>query len=92
MRQKRRRKTRPERLYVDRIEGEVAVVVPEGGGPEDEVPVARLPPGTCEGEWLKFTGDATGPDEAIQPFPYERDADETERRRQRVQSLMDELS
>ena len=64
---------------IDRVEGEVAVLVGDDGKKQD-VPISSLPKGTCEGSCLRKNGDAFLLDEA-----------ETKRREQRIKSKLDAL-
>ncbi len=64
---------------IDRIEGEVAVLV-EDTGEKQDVPCSSLPEGAREGACLKKNGDAFLLDEA-----------ETERREQRIKSKLQAL-
>lgn len=69
--------------YVDRVEGDMAVLVEDSEQAHEwSVPLARLPEGTREGQWLKKVGQAhLVRDEATEKAVKER-----------VRSLMDELS
>lgn len=79
-----------KRLYLDRIEGDVAVLLADDAADNDaaevHVPRSALPPNAREGDWLLAT---TEPDA---PATYTRDEAETEAAKERVQSLMDELT
>ncbi|MCH7661157.1 MAG: DUF3006 domain-containing protein [Euryarchaeota archaeon] len=74
---------------VDRIEGEIAVILIERDGEvtdEKQLPAAELPEEACEGSVLACTlssGEITG---------MTVDAEETRKRRERAQSRFDRLS
>ena len=70
-----------KRLYLDRFEGDFAVVIPEDSEDERNVPRADVPPDASEGVWLVHDGKA-----------YRVDNAATQKAKERVQSLMDELS
>ena len=76
------------RLIVDRVEGDVVVVEPEGGGTLD-LPRWMLPPGVGEGEVIVARarqGDAGWIVE------MEVDAEETARRAARVKETVERLA
>lgn len=96
-----------QRLYVDRIEGDVAVLVEDSEeGHELPVPLSRLPEGTKEGQWLKVDvptslagrGGAgirsflTAGSVATEAARFVRDEAVGAAVKKRVQSLMDEMS
>jgi hypothetical protein len=81
---------RAERVYVDRIEGDVAVVVDDDGRSEQHVSRRCLPRGIREGDWLRLKERQQDANDDV--FPYERDPESTARARAEVQALMDELS
>ena len=76
------------RLYLDRIEGEVAVLLRTEGDEEVEEHVSRssLPEAAREGDWL--IEQHAGEDG---PRHFALDREETDAAKARVQSLMDEL-
>ncbi|HBN07586.1 MAG TPA: DUF3006 domain-containing protein [Cyanobacteria bacterium UBA8530] len=67
------------RLYLDRFEGELAVLLLEEKGTIKEILLPRdlLPPGTGEGEVMRCT--------------LERDREETERMRAEIENLRSEM-
>jgi len=67
----------PAGPFVDRIEGEIAVLVVDGQ--EERVPLAQLPQGVKEGVWL------TADREAIDSEAAEEVAREIRERRERLQ-------
>ena len=78
------------RWYLDRIEGDVAVVLPEDdedGTRERHVPRSALPPEARDGDRLVATAGADGADPV-----FTLDKDGSDAARQRVQDLMDELA
>ena len=93
----------PRRFFLDRIEGDVAVLLPEGDDEEQDepaeeqhVPKAVLPPDAREGDWLtalpgqEDDGDARDAEPPRVGFAVDRAGTDTAKKR--VQSLMDELS
>jgi hypothetical protein len=71
-------KSRCTRLYLDRFEGDFAVLIPENaGGPSLDVPKALIPEGAAEGSVLSVT--------------LAVDEDATAAGKQEVESLMQEL-
>jgi len=99
--------TSEQRLYVDRIEGDMAVLVEDSdAGHELPVPLSRLPDGTKEGQWVKVElpaslagrGDfnmrsflAAG-SAGTEAAHFVRDESAGATVKKRVQSLMDEMS
>jgi len=41
-------------VFIDRIEGKQAVIVPDGVKTSFNVPVSLLPPGAAEGQWYRL--------------------------------------
>ncbi len=80
------------RMYLDRIEGEVAVLLPDDGendaaaAAEEHVPRSALPPDAREGDWLLAATQHT------LHITYICDESSTQAAKARVQSLMDELT
>ena len=64
---------------IDRIEGEIAVLISEEGKTE-RLPLAALPDGVREGDWGRLAGGVFLPDEI-----------ETEKRRRRIRGLLEDL-
>ena len=78
------------RWYLDRIEDDVAVVLPEDdadGTQEQHVPRSALPPEARDGDRLVATA---GPDGAATTYTLDREASDAAKKR--VQDLMDELA
>ena len=73
-----------KRFFLDRFEGDVAVLIPEGSETEQNTPRARLPNGAREGVWLI--------QRARNPEEYEIDEAGTKTAKNEVQNLMDELA
>lgn len=67
------------KYIIDRFEGEYAVCEDEAGNMHD-LPLAKLPKGAKEGDVIVEVDDA-----------YIIDHEETEQRKKKIQSLMDEL-
>lgn len=99
--------TSEQRLYVDRIEGDMAVLVEDSEeGHEVPVPLSRLPEGTREGQWLRVEVPASvrGNISNIRAFlagdtaysgaatRFVSDPEAAQAVQSRVKSLMDELS
>jgi len=97
----------PQRLYVDRIEGDMAVLVEDSdAGREMPVPLSRLPEGTKAGQWLTVAVPASragrdGPrlrsflaagGVGTEAAHFVRDEAAGATVKKRVQSLMDEMS
>jgi len=96
--------TSEQRVYVDRIEGDMAVLV-EDTDQGHEIPIlrSRLPEGTREGQWLRVDVPAhhqgsvraflAAADENSEEAPhFTRDDAAGEAVKGRVQNLMDQLS
>ncbi|BDI31843.1 hypothetical protein CCAX7_38940 [Capsulimonas corticalis] len=72
-----------KRFFLDRIEGDFAVLIPEGGKEEQNVPRADLPAGIPEGAWLIWRSASK---------TFHVDETETKKAKDDVQSLIDELA
>ena len=79
--------TDEERWYLDRIEGEIAVLLPEQrGDAAREVPRGALPEHCREGQWLLVAQNPAG------VAVYRIDEVTTQAVKHQNQSLMDELA
>lgn len=74
-----------EKAAIDRIEGTLAVLLVGEEEREIVVPLAKLPKGAKAGDWLKVTLVKD------QIAGAEMDAEETARRRARIQAKMDQV-
>lgn len=93
-------------LFLDQIEGELAVLIEQGGegqeeGQEHIIPLTALPVGVQEGAWLTVeipTDDTVASyfvavEEGREKWPnFVRDEAMEQSAKQQVQALMDELS
>ncbi len=86
------KKKREKRVYLDRIEEGVAVLLitsnDEDEEQEKQVPASALPPDAKEGDWLVEAERA----DSETSTTYAVDREETDSAKRRVQNLMDELA
>jgi hypothetical protein len=87
---------RPVRAVVDRIEGEIAVLLLGEEETRVELPLSRLPEGSHEGSWLKisFIGQDS-PDQAndgsLENVSFELDLAGEQEQRERMARLLEKI-
>jgi hypothetical protein len=71
-------------VVIDRIEGGIAVLIPDDDGQALHVSTTELPAGTGEGDCLRM-------EERGGMMMFQRAPDESERRRRQIRSKLDRL-